>query len=281
MVFSEKHQFSSRSQSGSDISSKELIKANIIASSFSAYSVISPAYSFAIGNMAQWKEVWKRLVYCEKILQNAKIQILTKPLKIYTLVCQCPTTFSAFADSINHQYLEELLKQFEDNSMLFNFPQLYASNYNWNTEDQTNKEQDPDDAVLSNCLWSCGLFELPTLKQESNITTPPPPQSTTIHWSISASQAYLLVENSLIFAGQASISLDLNRKKVDDLCLVNNDDDTLATSNQMMHDDKTNSVAINVQVNIELDNSRQSSYLSNENYRRGVDFKVLNHMVNV
>ncbi|CAH8850667.1 unnamed protein product [Trichobilharzia szidati] len=268
-----KHQLNTRSQSGSDdISSKELIKANIIASSFSAYSVISPAYSFAIGNMAQWKEVWKRLVYCEKILQNAKIQILTKHLKICTLVCQCPTTFSSFADSINHQYLEELLKQFEDISMLFNFPQLYASNYNCNTEDLTNKDQDGDDIVLSNCLWSCGLFELPMLimlKHESNTT----PQSTAIHWSISASQAYLLMENSLIFAGQMSLSLDLNHEKVNDLSLV-------STSNQMTPGDKTNSMSINVRVNIELDTGHQSSYLSNENYR-GVDFKVLNHMVNV
>ncbi|CAH8543880.1 unnamed protein product [Heterobilharzia americana] len=258
------------SQSGSDISSKELVKANIIGSSFSTYSsVISPTYSLAIGNMAQWKEVWKRLSYCEKIFRNSKIQVLSKHIRIFTTINHCSSSLSADVESKNHQNLETLLTQYDNTFLLFGISQLYFSNYSC-SEKVIKDGFSPtplDDIVFSNCLWSCAVFELPMVSISENSYILP----SNIHWTFSAGQIYLLMENTLVSAGHVLANLDFNHNQP----LDSNTLDETHSRNPVT--DGSNLMTINIIINVRLDH--ELSCLPSQTYKIP-DFKVLSQTVN-
>ncbi|CAH8504096.1 unnamed protein product [Schistosoma turkestanicum] len=241
------------SLSSSEISSKGLIKANIIHSSLSTHC--SPTHALVVGNKAQWKEVWKRLTYCKSILQNAKFQILFKPARIFTIISECPSTFSAFAEG---RKLENLLLLSNTSHLIFGLPQLYLSNYydlNKTGNDELSHEQ-LDDMILSNCSWSCSLHELPIFLPSENID----PAQSNFRWMFSATQMYLMIENSLIFADQLAVNFDLHSdQNFDDKILKG----TLMSTNTMSS--STSPFVITLNATIKWD--REPNYLSGRKYR--------------
>ncbi|CAH8564024.1 unnamed protein product [Schistosoma rodhaini] len=251
------------SLSGSDISSRGLIRANIIHSSLS--TDFSPTHSLVIGNKAQWKEVWKRLIYCKNILHNATVQILLKPARIFSVTGECPASFSAF---VKGRKLEELMMLNKMSYLLFGFPQLYLSNYydlDKSGNDESRHEQ-IDDIVLSNCSWSCAVYDLPMFLQSEKISTEQP----IFHWMFSATQMYLILENSLIFAGRFSINLDFHHNQDFDSNILKGTSSTNTICNS------TNPFVINLNADVKWD--REPNYLSGRNYRIP-DFRILNQAV--
>ncbi|CAH8551735.1 unnamed protein product [Schistosoma haematobium] len=264
--FTKKNQllYDELSLSGSGISSKGLIKASIVHSSFS--TDFSPTHSLVIGNKAQWKEVWKRLTYCKNLLHNASVQILFKPARIFSVIGECPPSFSAF---IKGRKLEELLMLNKMPYLLFGFPQSYLSNY-YDLDKGGNGESQYDqidDIVLSNCSWSCAVYDLPMFLQPEKIGS----GQSIFHWMFSATQMYLIVENSLIFAGRFSINLDFHHNQDFESNILKR---ILSSTNAICN--STTPFVINLNTDVKWDH--EPNYLSGRNYRIP-DFRILNQTV--
>ncbi|KAH8877398.1 Vacuolar protein sorting-associated protein 13B [Schistosoma japonicum] len=256
------------SLSSSDTTSKYMMKANIIKSSLSTYSSITlPTRSLVIGNIAQWKEVWKRLTHCENILRNAKVQILCKPARIFAIINECPPTFFTFLEDDNSLKIEHLLTQSEISYLLFGFPQLHLSNYygSDNVGDDEFEQTQFDDTVLSNCSWSCGLYDLPMFLPTENIGT----SHYNFNWMFSAVKTYLIMENSLIFSGQFSVNLDF----------LHNQDSTsnvsISTLSSNTICDNTNPIVINLHIIVQCNRESDLPNVSN----RIPDFQILKRTV--
>lgn len=153
--------------------------------------------------------------------------------------------------------------------LLFGFPQSYLSNY-YDLDKGGNGESQYDqidDIVLSNCSWSCAVYDLPMFLQPEKIGS----GQSIFHWMFSATQMYLIVENSLIFAGRFSINLDFHHNQDFESNILKR---TLSSTNAICN--STTPFVINLNTDVKWD--YEPNYLSGRNYRIP-DFRILNQTI--